>query len=379
MKVLHIMIGDEKFTDEVVALYNEEFDHQEHEICYLLKGKRCNCIRSDISIPQYEIILENNFRSKIQCCRKMISLMRKHDYTIIHSFCLDGLSTLYLYLHRLFCRKHIVWIEWGADLYDFKPGNKVSLSESIAFHIKKSVRSNVNSVICIFPPDRVYYKEHFPKSKSRVFYAPYIGNRQNQKKYEYNLMFSRLKDTMSRKEPVYIQIGHNAQMQLNHLKALEILSKFKNENIKLVLPLSYSVEPQYVDQIYQYLEKVFPGKYIVLKDFLPKEEYFEIVKRIDIAIFYTYRQTALSNIYRMINSNVKLFMPENSVMKEYFCSLGIPIFSVESINDMDFTDFTNTIKWEDLLGPQLFIENLNDYDKNLKYWIQIYDDLRKIK
>ena len=179
------------------------------------------------------------------------------------------------------------------------------------------------------------------------------------------------------KEPVYIQIGHNAQKQLNHLKALEVLSRFKDENIMLVLPLSYSAEQQYIEQINQYLENTFPGKYIVLKDFMPKEEYFKLVRRIDIAIFYTYRQTALGNIYEMINNNIKLFMPQGSVMKEYFCSVGIPVDSIESIENYTFQQFAAPVEWDKIPGPKNYIDSLNDYDARLQHWVDIYDELRK--
>ena len=46
-----------------------------------------------------------------------------------------------------------------------------------------------------------------------------------------------------------------------------------------------------------------------LRSFMPKDEYFELLDRIDIAIFQTYRQCGLGNIYQMIFRNVKL-MPE---------------------------------------------------------------------
>ena len=78
------------------------------------------------------------------------------------------------------------------------------------------------------------------------------------------------------------------QKQLNHIKALKALEKFKDENIKIVLPLSYSGDKQYLEEIYKYLECVFKGKYIVLKDFIPKEEYFKILENFKIFNLYAH-------------------------------------------------------------------------------------------
>ena len=377
MKVLHLMAGKEKFTIGVADLYNESFNNGEHNICYLKDHSALTCIRKDLSIPQYEIDFQNVFFHDVISSIKLIKLMGKYDYVVFHSFLINNPITLYLFIKKAFSNNHIVWIEWGFDLYDFQLQDNASLIKKLVFYIRKQVRNNVNSVVCIFPPDRDYFKNRFPKSKARVFYAPYIGGRLSKRRFEYQSTICRLKETKKNGEPIYIQIGHNAQKQLNHLKALEVLSKFKDENIVLVLPLSYCAEPQYIDQINQYLESNFPSKYIVLKDFMPEEEYFKIVRRIDIAIFYTYRQAALSNIYEMINNNVKLFMPEGSVMKEYFCSLGIPIGSIESIADQDFQKFTSIIEWGKIPGPKKFIDGLNDYDTRLQHWVHIYDELRK--
>lgn len=376
MKVLHLMTGQEKFTIGVADLYNESFNNGEHNICYLKDHSALTCIRKDLSIPQYEIDFRNVFFHDVISSIKLIKLMGKYDYVVFHSFLINNPITLYLFIKKTFSKNHIVWIEWGFDLYDFQLQDNASLIKKLVFYIRKQVRNNVNSVVCIFPPDRDYFKNKYPNSKASIFYAPYISGKTSTRQYKYQPTKSRLKETKANREPIYIQIGHNAQKQLNHLKALELLSKFKDENIMLVLPLSYSAEPQYIAQINQYLEHNFPGKYIVLKDFVSKEEYFEIVRRIDIAVFYTYRQTALSNIYEMINNNVKLFMPEGSVMKEYFCSLGVPIGGIESIRNLDFKQFTSSIEWEKISGPKEFIDRLNDYDRQLKYWTDIYDELR---
>ena len=377
MKIIHFMIGKEKFTKGVVDFYNENFNNGEHDICYLMENSLGTCIRNDVSIPQYEIHLQNVDIGAIEYSHDFLVLMKHYDYIVLHSFCLSDALALYLFLHLEYCRKHIIWLEWGADLYDFKINNNKKFKNKLEYYVKKTVRENVNSVICIFPPDCEYFRQEYPTSKAKVFYAPYMSGIRTEKQYIYQSNISRLKETKARGEPIYIQIGHNAQKQLNHLESLKVLSKFKDENVMLVLPLSYSAEPYYIEEIEQYLKSVFPGKYIILKDFMPREEYFKIISRIDIAIFYTYRQTALSNIYEMINNNVKLFMPEGSVMKDYFCSLGIPIGSIECIKKQSFQEFTSTIEWEKIPGPRNFIENLNNYSTKLQHWVQIYDELRK--
>ena len=377
MKILHLMNGKEKFTKSVVDLYNENFINAEHEICYLKINEESTCRRMEIAIPQHEISFGGDLVYNLRKNIELLSLMKKFDYIVLHSFCINNFLTLYLFLRRNFCKNHVVWIEWGADLYEFSIKENPNLKNKIAYYIRKTVREDVNSVVCIFPPDCEVYRKKFQKSKADIYYAPYIGSRSS---YGINKTYStkcRLTTTISKNEPVYIQVGHNGQKQLNHLEALKILTKYKDENIRLFLPLSYCGEKEYVNSIIEYLEKFFPNKYVILKDFMPKDEYFELLDRIDIAIFNTYRQTALSNIYRMIRNNVKLYMPNGSVMKEYFCSYGIPISGIEEIRKMSFEGFVARPDWEKIDGPRKFIEQLDDFDERLRLWQNFYNKLRK--
>ncbi len=87
----------------------------------------------------------------------------------------------------------------------------------------------------------------------------------------------------------------------NHKEVLNSLKHFAEEKIKIFLPLSYGNDnDKYATEVAEYAEKLFPGKIMALKDFMKADEYFELMKRIDIAIFDTQRQCGLGNINRMV-------------------------------------------------------------------------------
>lgn len=376
MKILHLIQGEEKFND-VINMYNESFNNGEHSVCYLKKDSDATCIKENIAIPQYEISFRHNIINRIIGSFKLISLINDFDYVVMHSFCIDKIVTLYLYLKKKFTNKHMVWIEWGADLYDFQLKDKPSLKNKISFHVGQEVRNNVNTFIGIFPPDCDYYKAHYPKSKAKIYAARYLGGRGD---HLYNYDYAddcRLRQTLKNNETIYIQVGHNGQEQLKHIAALEYLRKYADEDIMLFLPLSYSGTEEYINKIREYLERYFKGKYIILDTFMPVDDYFKLLDRVDIAIFNTVRQTGLGNVQRMIRKNVKLFMPENSTMFNYFNSWGIPIHSVESIKNMTFSKFIEVTDWNNTLGPKKYIEYLSDYDGLLDEWRLIFKDLKR--
>ena len=108
---------------------------------------------------------------------------------------------------------------------------------------------------------------------------------------------------------------------------------------------------------------------------MPKDEYFELLDRIDIAIFQTYRQCGLGNIYQMIFRNVKLFMPEKSVMYKYFVSQGIPIQKSDTLSEIGFRQLCSDYTITNPCGHKKMIESLGRVEEKVELWRKIYDIL----
>lgn len=376
MKILHLLNIHPRFTDKLVDMYDENFNNGEHEICYITKNSISN-IRSDINLKQYEIYPMPLKDFSFKKIKEIADLFNKYDFIMMHGFDLDEFSTslfygIYLMMGKKLLNK-LVWIEWGVDLYDFKQEGS-DLKSFVNYHLVKHIKNNVRMFVGIFPPDCDVFREKYPNSKAEIMYAPYITKKKRKTTFGYNYE-SNLEKTNANNDTIYIQVGHNAQDQLNHIDALNKLSKFKNENIKIVLPLSYSNRNGYAEKVEEYAKKVFNDKLVVLKDFLSEEDYYKIVNRIDIAVFNTYRQTALGNIHNMIMRNVKLFMPKESVMYKYFTGTDIPIQAIDEIENMSFEEFVSIIDYSKYKGPKELIDWLNDFDRRLSKWNEIYNKL----
>lgn len=369
---------DPKFTDDTVDLYNEYFNNGEHEICYINKTNASH-IRNDITLKQYEIFDTSLKTISLKSIKRFIDFFDSFDYIVMHGYIIDNLSTVYYYslfflMGRRLCEK-LVWIEWGVDLYNFiKEGNR--LKQQIDYYIGKRIREKVRMFVGIFPPDCDVYKSRFPKSEAINMYAPYFGLNEYKEYSEY-VVDSQLEKTIMSKDTIYIQVGHNAQKQLNHIEVLESLKKYSNENIKLIIPLSYGDRDGYADVVERKAKEYFGEKALVLRKYMEKQEYYKLINRVDIAIFNTYRQTALSNIYNLINSNVKIFMPKESVMYKYFNSIDIPIQKIEDIKEISFNEFIKTINYNKCDGSKKLIDWLMSNDQKIIYWENIYNRLRE--
>lgn len=367
MKVVHLM-QNEKFTEGIVRFYDKFFNNTEHEIIYYLKDGAPSLINRKLNIKQreYRAAEKNGLIPYLK--------LLKCDYIVLHSLLfLTTTEAISLLLDRKLLNK-IVWIEWGADLYSWK--RETNLKNIVRNYFNGKFRNSIPNIVCIFPPDIDYYRKVFPKSKSDVFYAPYKSYPIDKEFSKYSTE-SRLEMAKKEGSPIYIQIGQNSQATLNHIKVLNYLKKYSNENIRIFLPLSYGGTKEYIEKVSCVAEKYFPGKVIVLKDFMESNEYYKLMNNISIAIFDTERQCGLGNIQLLNFRNVKLFLSENGTMYEYFLKRGVPVEKCESISNMTFEQFTQIPEVKNKSEFEKYLNELSDINWAVSLWDKIYKDMRE--
>lgn len=372
MKFIHLM-KKEKFTEGVVKFYDRYFDNGEHEILYINKKGSESLINPDIRIKQMELSLSDDIFEKNLTLYSFLK-KQKFDYLVLHSLFLSSVEkAMFLVTPSLLDK--IVWIEWGADLYSWKDGGK-GAKRKIKNRINYVFRNRLKHIVCIFPPDIDYFKTEFPRSRARIYYAQYESYPPMSEYAEYS-QCSCLRDCISKGETIYIQVGQNSLPTLNHIEVLNTLQKFKDENIKIFLPLSYGGTEEYAKKVAEYAEKLFPGKIIILKDFLPQEKYFELTKKISIAIFHTERQCALGNIHTFNFRNVKVYLSESGVMYHYFLNRGVPVKKYEDIEKMSYQEFIEPQVVTEKGEFQNYLDELSNIQYAVEQWKLIYTDLIK--
>ena len=370
MKILHLMMN-EKFTKGVAAYYDSYLNNGQHEIGYVHPVKEDSLIDPGLAIPQYDFFTEG--ANPVACALKFKKLLKEYDHIVLHSIFVLGRFSSLLYLLSKSEMKKLVWIEWGSDLYDSCTGLKKMLRDR--------VKRSVGAFVAVFPPDQDVYRRLYPQSKAKVFFARYLGRTK-----EMNISYTdqiweapRLKTTVENKEPVYVLIGHNGQEQLNHLDVLKRLEAYKDEDIRVVLSLSYGGAPEYVESVASEAKRIFGEKAIIMKDFMARDEYFRLMERIDIAVFDTARQTGLSNLNKLLCHKVKLYMRSGGMMYGYFVENGFPIQDCAVIGVQDFQEFSAPAAYDygDNSKALDYFVYLSDSDRITEDWMRIYRGLRE--
>ena len=243
----------------------------------------------------------------------------------------------------------IYWIIWGNDLYNkllypkgFELWDKESsyykktkkslignlLEKTInKFKIRK-IESFVSKRISAIVTDttEIDYEmlvSYYPKLKNipwmDFFYYPIeliLGQEMMQKWVEGN----------------NIQIGNSASVTNNHEYAMRFLSKLDLKERKVVVPLSYSGTKEYKETVKKLGAASFGENFIPLEDFLPLEQYNQLMTSFGVAIYGNWRQEAIGNILISLYLGAKVFLPNVNPVLQWAKYHELVVYELESIS-----------------------------------------------
>lgn len=301
--------------------------------------------------------------------KKLYKILDDYDIVVFHSFQLPINTKINIALFHHKYLKKIVWIEWGYDLYIERiPGIKGELTYRFKMLVTKMFERRIPYFVAIHPADIEVYHEII-KGNGKVFFALYRGQniiKPDLRDYKKVSMASRIENG----ESIYIQVNHRADRILNHKAILDQLTQYKDEDIKVFVPLCYG-DKEYGDEIEKYARGLFGDKAICPRDVMPYNEYMEYLMRVDIFIMNSERQVGLGNIHPMIRMEKKIYMPENSVLFKYFNKFGNGIQNVKELGKMPYSGLVEDV------NMKMLCNHVNGYLNvdSVHEWRMIFDQI----
>lgn len=173
---------------------------------------------------------------------------------------------------------------------------------------------------------------------------------------------------------IYVQIGNSASESMGHLALIKMLSKYKAENMKIYVPLSYgNSDFEYIDKVKNLGKEIFGDKFITIHEFMSSEEYNKFIADMDIALFGMKKQQAKGNIDLHLSAGNCVYLYGNSLIAEiYEQEEGCKIKHIEDIESMNFDEF---IEWssEDGKRNSLKVHNFYSNENFINKWKYILD------
>jgi hypothetical protein len=264
--------------------------------------------------------------------KRLRFIFSRADKIIFHGMFSESLN-IFLFTHRNILNK-AVWMIWGADIYPKYYSDKLKyfIFEKV---IRTSVVRSFHTISALVPQDYEKLKEIY-NTKTPYIQAFYPNP------VDFG-MFSDYKVQSYKNQTLTVLCGNSADPANNHLQMFDMLERFRNENIKIICPLSYGGSKDYIQKIIEYGRSIFGGNIEFLQKFMPAAEYAKVLAKCDIAVMNHSIQKALGNIIALLYLGKKVFIRSQTTSFRFFNSMGVQISSADEISFMSFKNFSSVL------------------------------------
>lgn len=358
MNILHLCEA-KVFTTAYVNFINENFDANEHEfLIYGQKAVSMSCMeQANVKYRRNIAVYLSNERNR----KKMLTF----DKIIIHGlFNVDLIDKWYR--DKQLCAKTYLYL-WGGDFYPSKYNTETIMQK---MKRRKLIR-NAAGIINILKIENDIVKKLY-RVKGKMFDAMYFDQE------AVGLAERYYKVELQKDDTIRIQVGNSATEENNHLAILEKLSKYKDEKIEIYVPLSYG-NAKYAQDVEVYGKKVFGNKFIALKEFMPKDDYYLFMRKMDVAIIDVQRQQALGNLaFHLYFGNI-LYLNKKSVVN-YYCKreIGYKVRHTNYIGEIPFHKFSKMNLVDKKHNHDLAHDFYSSKDVYIKKWKKVFDSVETL-
>ena len=143
-----------------------------------------------------------------------------------------------------------------------------------------------------------------------------------------------------------IWLGNSDTLTNNHLDAIEVLGKFRNEELSIFCPLNYG-QGDYRLKVTNTGLRTFGNKWTSLLDFMPLEQYLELLNNADVVVMYHNRTQGAGNVFAFIKMGKKVFVKRQSTVFGFLQKHGIVVFDANTIKDLSFEEFVRPLTVEE--------------------------------
>lgn len=346
-KVLHVMHA-EKFIEPFIEFVEDNFDDFENRHIFFVWGDVSKfCIKSRFN-------LKNSNKRKIEKIKYILSMVfaiQKAEKIILHGLFVQWhLMLLSLMPWNL---KKCYWMIWGGDLYTHKL-SKRSLGWWKSELFRRFVIERIGHFITHIEGDyRLAQQWYGAKGEWHECFM-----------YPSNL-YQEARTLSSPHDGISILLGNSADPSNNHIEVLEKLKSYAGENIKIFCPLSYG-DQSHAQRVSDYGESLFGVKFVSLRNYMPLEEYNELLAKIDIAIFNHNRQQGMGNTTTLLGMGKKVFIRNDVTPYMMFKNLGVKVYPVNNLE-------LNKIDSGVALANSVAIKSYFSIDRLKAQWGVIYE------
>lgn len=221
---------------------------------------------------------------------------------------------------------------WGGDFYDLRKKVPVyNIRQRLSDAVKKHYIKNAKGIINLISGEYEQLCE-IVRVKGEHYIAPVCGGNNSDMCADK----FRLDKSVS---PVKICLGNSATSTNNHMEAIELLSRFRDEDIRVICPLSYG-DKEYAQKVIAFGREKLGDRFEPITDYMDKDKYFDMLADCRVGIFNNDRQQAMGNISALIYMGAKIYIKKDTSMWDaYTKDRGCTVYDIADIAETDLNGF----------------------------------------
>jgi hypothetical protein len=348
--IKHIFFFDKKFTNQYITLIKDNYKFSLHK--FVIFYSDINTDSMDFKFKEFENVVYLKHR-KFKSVKDFKRHIQQSNKLIFH-----GLFSTQLILFLAFNKKILrnsYWFIWGGDLYNAHWNRNNNLKSKILYEFRKSVIKKIGHVITLMTKEHKLIKEWYsgnPKLHLSFAYPSNIAT----------TLEPRIPSNGSSKN---IMLGHSSSKDNKHIEYFEFLSTL--DDIKVYSILSYGDE-DYRDDVIQEGKRILQDRFVPITNYLPLEEYNNLLNDMDVIIFPAERQIGFGNLVNLIALGKKVYLSDKVATKMYFDQIGVETYSINDMKNLLIIDE------EILIENSQIIKSIHNLENLISQWNKIFTD-----
>ena len=323
-RILHIL-ADEKFSDYAV----EQFE--------------------SLNIPSDFALIVTMGEEGLVRHRDKMPVMRRGDAVYVKmleslsdysAIILHGMFWLYDYeiLTRIPSTTKVAWVNWGGEIYGRKDvyndfiSTRSRILESLHDWKKYIIKPKIPNPHYELPLE-IFRRVDYCLTDEREEYE-YARNYLQKPDLQYLMynyytledMIGSLIDERCKGNNIFM--GNCAHNECNYWDAIPKVARLKEKGQKVIVPLSYGA-PWVKNWVMRLGKLCFRKDFMPLMDFLPREQYNELICNCSTMIMPHYVPRAQGNIITALWLGMRVYLSEHNMTYHYFKRLGCTVYSIE--------------------------------------------------
>ncbi|WP_160181688.1 TDP-N-acetylfucosamine:lipid II N-acetylfucosaminyltransferase [Paraglaciecola mesophila] len=299
----------EKFMPPYIDFIQENFHVSEHQFIYITSEKY-----------QFGLTPSHNVKfihtdDDFLC---LVKILQAAEKIILHGLWRDKINNLLITFPDLLQKSY--WVMWGADFYN--PDSKNDEH--------KKIIETIGHLVSYSAGDIQFVRTWYGAKGHAIINFAYPSNLYQPTEY-----------TQKNHTSKNILLGNSGATNNNHLFLLEQISKYKHRIGKVYTPLSYANKghPEHIKKVIKYGNELFGDQFIPMTEFLPFDEYKNLLKEVDIALFDHDRQQAMGTIVTLLSYGCRVFIRPSVTTWDTLKDCDIKLFDIAKLDEGFLTEY----------------------------------------